>query len=99
MPTDEHRLWFDERAAELRERDRQREPSRRAQLPSLRPGTALVPSRTVRLDCPQCSGPVYAVELSDRELVECTNPECRAELSTRLQIDGTVALVLVEVSP
>jgi len=99
MKATEHELWQDEQAAAQLSRDRHREPSSaRPRLPRLRSDVG-PPPRTLRLSCPQCNGPVYTVEFSDREFVECTAPDCRAALKTRLQIDGTVALVLVEAAP
>lgn len=95
MKLDDHEIWQDERAARLRERDRHREPVR---LPSVRPHAG-PPPRTLRLACPTCNGLVFASSDSDRERVECTEPSCRASLVTRLQLDGSIDLVPLEVSP
>lgn len=93
MPTDEHQLWMDERAAQLRARDRQREP---VGLPPVRAGVA-PPPRTVRLTCPSCRGWVFTASDSNHEFVDCTS--CPAELVTRRLLDGTVDVVPVERAP
>lgn len=99
MKASEHELWQDEIAAKRRERDRSREPSlertERLRL-TIRPSTALVPIRTVRLECPMCSGPVFATSGRHRSEVGCVT--CFAELSTRL-FDGSVTLVPAKESP
>jgi hypothetical protein len=88
---DEHQIWLDERAATLRDRDHQREP--RAAFRYFKPGRA--PARTVRLSCPQCNGPVYAMSDSIGEAITCTHPDCHAELVTRA-VKGAIGLVPVE---
>lgn len=97
MRPDEHQILFADRAAE---RDREREPGivrQRTGLPAIRPGSATIPPRTVRLRCPVCSGPVYSTTDSNRELVGCTT--CLVQLATRRQLDGRIELVLVEATP
>lgn len=94
MKATEHELWQDERAAVLRERDRQREPSFGRAFLVRRPHAG-PPPRTVRLSCPQCNGPVFAMTDSVGELVTCTHPDCHAELRTRMQ-GGAIVVVQVE---
>jgi hypothetical protein len=88
MPSDEHRLWQDERAADRRERDRHREPT--ARFPSLRADPSPEPS-TVRLSCPCCRGSVYALSYSADEALTCLH--CGVELVTRQSIGGLVEVV------
>ena len=78
---DEHQLWQDERAATLR--DRQREHHRHPRY--------IVAPRTIRLSCPRCNGPIYAMTDSIGETITCTHPDCHAELVTR-STDGAVGL-------
>lgn len=94
MKASEHELWKDERAATLRERDRQREPSLGRLLFTAKPGHA--PARTLRLECPLCRGPVFTMSDSDRELIDCTAPTCLATLVTRRALDGSVDLVITD---
>ena len=72
---DEHQLWQDERAATLRDRQREHHAAFR----HFKPGRA----RTVRLSCPRCNGPIYAMTDSIGETITCTHPDCHAELVTR----------------
>lgn len=98
----EHQRWQDELAADLAERDDQREPAARQR--RYTPVDARGPSRGVLLAgladqmqvdttiapvaCPRCNAPVFAPADSDRELITCTDPTCRSELVTRRGIEG-----------
>jgi hypothetical protein len=100
MRPDEHDRWRDERAADLRERDRQREPQHRhprcvapnplvpRQAFQARMQDALNEDNITHLVCPTCNGPVFVPRDSDRELVDCAGPTCRARLVTRRAIEG-----------
>lgn len=93
MKATEHELWQDERAADLRERDRLREPSMsRPRLPMVRPHAG-PPPRTVRLACPQCNSPVFAMTDSVGEAITCMHPDCHAELRTCVAA-GVITLVV-----
>lgn len=93
MKNDEHQLWRDERDAAERERDRHREPAHTVRrLPSVKPLAERLSS--IRLSCPQCNGPIWTTTDSDRDRLTCAS--CSAEVSTRLDIDGSVSLVLVD---
>ena len=96
---DEHELWQDERAADLRERDRSREPHRH---PRTIPRAVEIAPRSpaaesVKLTCPQCNGPVFAMSDSNRDRLTCTEPTCGAQLTTRRALDGTVDIILIEI--
>lgn len=90
MRHDDHDRWRDERAADLRERDRQREPHRHPRC--VRPSQSAV---SIRLECPRCSGPVYVSEDCGRVRTELTCAACAAPLVTS---QGADSIVLTETS-
>ena len=89
--------WRDERAAEMRERDRQREPHRhpRCVIPCRSAPVEPATRETVitQLSCAACRGPVFVPDDSDRESVNCAS--CDARMVTRQSIDGSVEVTLV----
>ncbi len=100
MKNDEHQLWQDERAADLRDRDRQREPHRypRVIRRAVEIARQSAVTESVKLSCPACRGPVFA--MSDARAVRLTCSTCGAQLSThRSDLDGSIGLVVVGGEP